>query len=95
MFGHGGRRLAKIRANRRDTMRRRRLGALLAATSVPATLSLSAPPAFAAGDGEGGGATIDEFVCFRSAGDRVMLGTGKVVTTPSGETHVVCTGEPL
>jgi len=76
-------------------MGKRRLGLLPAASSTAVTLSLSAPPAFAAGEDEGGGATMDEFVCYRSAGDRVMLGTGKVVTTPSGETHVVCTGEPL
>ena len=76
-------------------MRSRRLGLLVAATGAAATMSLSAPPAFAAGQGEGRGATIEEFVCFRSDGDRIRLGTGKVITTPSGETHVVCTGEPL
>ena len=72
-------------------MRRRRLGMLLAATGVVATMSMSAPPAFA----DGRGATIGEFVCFRSAGDRIGLGTGRVITTPSGEVHVVCTGQPL
>ncbi len=76
-------------------MRRRRLGILLAATGAAATLSLSAPPASAAGQGEGRGATIEEFVCFRSTDDRIRLGTGKVITTPSGRTHVVCTGQPL
>ena len=72
-------------------MRRRRLGMLLAATGVVATMSMSAPPAFA----DARGATIEEFVCFRSAGDRIGLGTGRVITTPSGEVHVVCTGQPL
>ena len=43
--------------------------------------------------GPGGGATSEEFVCFRSAGDKVKLGTGKVVTTPSGNANVVCTGQ--
>lgn len=75
-------------------MRRRRLGLLLAATSAAAaTMALSAPSAF--GGGEGRGATIEEFVCFRSTGDQVRLGTGKVITTPSGNVRVVCTGEPL
>jgi hypothetical protein len=51
-------------------------------------MSLSAPPAFATG--QGGGATVEEFVCFLSTGDQIRLGTGKVVTTPSGNVHVVC-----
>ncbi|CAA9255745.1 MAG: hypothetical protein AVDCRST_MAG10-2494 [uncultured Acidimicrobiales bacterium] len=76
-------------------MRIRRLGALLAATGAAVTMSLSASPAFAGGHGERGGASIEEFVCFRSAGDRIMLGTGKVIVTPSGQTHVVCPGQPL
>ncbi len=76
-------------------MSRRRLGLLLAATGAAATMSLSAPPAFATGHDEGGGATVEEFVCFLSTGDQIRLGTGKVVTTPSGNVHVVCTGEPL
>ncbi len=64
-------------------------------------MSLSASPAFAAGQGGGGqgvearGATIEEFVCFRQTGDRIRLGTGKVITTPSGNVQVVCTGKPL
>ncbi len=64
-------------------------------------MSLAAPPAFAAGEGEGGqevegrGATIEEFVCFRDTGDGIRLGTGLVITTPSGEVRVVCTGRPL
>ncbi len=74
-------------------MRRRRLG-LLAATSV-ATMALSAPSAFGTGNDEGRGATIEEFACFRSTGDQVRLGTGKVITTPSGNVHVVCTGKPF
>jgi hypothetical protein len=76
-------------------VRRGRAGRLLAATGTLVALSLSGSPAFAAGQGEGGGATIEEFVCFRETGNRIALGTGKVVTTPSGEVHVVCTGEPL
>ena len=54
----------------------------------------AAAPAFA-GQGGGGGATSEEFVCFRSTGDKIQLGTGKVVTTPSGNVNVVCTGQPL
>ncbi len=76
-------------------MRRRRLGMLVATTGAMATMSLFAPPAFAAGQDEGRGATIDEFVCFRSTGDKIRLGTGKVITTPSGNTQVVCTGKRL
>jgi hypothetical protein len=76
-------------------MRRRRLGLFLAATGAAATISLSAPPAFAAGQDEGRGATIEEFVCFRSTGDKIRLGTGKVITTPSGNVRVVCTGRRL
>ncbi|MGI8808494.1 MAG: hypothetical protein ACR2KK_11750 [Acidimicrobiales bacterium] len=76
-------------------MRRRRLGMFLAATGAATTLSLSAPPALATGHNTGGGATVEEFVCYRSNGDRISLGTGKVVTTPSGETRVTCTGQPL
>ena len=68
---------------------------LLAAISAAATMTLSAAPAFAVGQDAGGGATIEEFVCFRSAGDEIRLGTGKIVTTPSGNVSVVCTGEPL
>ncbi len=76
-------------------MHRRRLGLLLTVTGV-AAMSLSAPPAFAAPDpDQSGGATVEEFVCFRSTGDETRLGTGKVITTPSGNTQVVCTGKPL
>ncbi len=63
-------------------------------------MSLSGPPAFA-GQGEGRpggevtGATIEEFVCFRDTGNGIRLGTGKVITTPSGNVQVVCTGRPL
>lgn len=74
---------------------RSRLGVLLAATSVAATMSLSAQPAFAAAPNPNGGATVEDFVCFFSSGDRIGLGTGKVVTTPSGNSHLVCTGQPL
>ncbi|HEV2069168.1 MAG TPA: hypothetical protein VGR26_05195 [Acidimicrobiales bacterium] len=73
---------------------RRWLGLLLAATSA-AAISLSAPAAFATGHDDARGATIEEFVCFRSTGDRISLGTGKVITTPSGEVRMVCTGAPL
>ena len=76
-------------------MRRRRIRLLLAATGVAATVSLSAPPAVAVGQGEGGGATIEEFVCFRETGNEIRLGTGKVITTPSGNVRVVCTGRSL
>ena len=73
----------------------RRTMLLLAATCAAATMSLSAAPAFAAGRGGSGEATVEEFVCFRSAGDKIKLGTGKVVTTPSGNVNLVCTGQPL
>ncbi len=58
-------------------------------------MSLSVPPALATGHDGGRGATIEEFVCFPSRGDRISIGTGKVITTPSGNTRVVCTGQPL
>ena len=74
---------------------RRRLSLLLAATGAAATMSLAAQPTFAAGHGGDGGATVEEFVCFRSAGDRIALGTGKIITTPSGSSHFVCTGQPV
>ena len=70
----------------------RRIKLLLAAVCAGATVALSAAPAFAAGQ-QGGGATSEEFVCFRSAGEQVKLGTGKVITTPSGNENVVCTGK--
>ena len=56
---------------------------------------MAAAPAFATNHNRGGGATFEEFVCFRSTGDETKLGTGKVVTTPSGNVHVICTGKPL
>lgn len=74
-------------------MRGRRL-ALLAATSA-ATMALSVPPAFGAGNDGGQGATIEEFACFRSAGDQLRAGTGKVITTPSGNVNAVCTSKRL
>lgn len=73
---------------------RRRLTLLLAATAA-ATMSLSTPAAFATDHDEGRGATVEEFVCFRDTGDQVRLGTGKIITTPGGNSHVVCTGQPL
>ena len=76
-------------------MRIRRLGTFLGVAGVAAAISLSASPAFAAGSDQGEGATVDEFVCFRSAGENIMLGTGRTITTPSGQTHLVCTGQPL
>ncbi len=76
-------------------MRRRGLGLLLATASAAVTMSLSTSPAVAAGHGQGEGATFEEFVCYRSSGEKVRLGTGKVITTPSGNVHVVCTGQPL
>lgn len=72
-------------------MRRRRLGMLLAATGAVAAMSMPAAPAFAGG----GGATVEEFVCYHSAGDRITLGLGRVITTPSGEVRIVCTGQRL
>ena len=57
-----------------------------------ATMLAAAAPAFAAGQGTGG-ATVEEFVCFRSPGDKIKLGTGKVLTTPSGNVNVICTGK--
>ena len=50
-------------------------------------------PAEEKASGSGGGATSEEFVCFRSTPNKVKLGTGKVVTTPSGNVNVVCTGQ--
>lgn len=73
-------------------MRKRRLAVWLA-SGVLATVGLTASPA--AAQDEGRGATIEEFVCFRSSGDHVRLGTGKVITTPSGNVQIVCTGQPL
>ena len=58
-------------------------------------VAASVVPAFAAGQGRSGGATVEEFVCFRSTGNKVELGMGKVITTPSGNVNVVCTGQPL
>ncbi len=76
-------------------MRTRRFGLLLAATGAAATMSLSAPAAFAAGPDDGRGTTVEEFVCFPSSGDKFRLGTGKVITTPSGNVRVICTGKPF
>ena len=73
-------------------MRKRRLAAGLA-SGVLATVALTSSPAAAQDDGRG--ATIEEFVCFRSSGDDVRLGTGRVITTPSGNVQIVCTGQPL
>ena len=73
-------------------MRKRRLAAWLA-SGVLATVGLTSSPAAAQDDGRG--ATIEEFVCFRSSGDDVRLGTGRVITTPSGNVQIVCTGQPL
>ena len=70
----------------------RKLALLVA---VLAMVLAAAAPAFAAGRGAGGGATVEEFVCFRSTGDKILLGTGKAITTPSGNVKVVCTGQPL
>ena len=60
-----------------------------------AMILAAAAPAFAAGQGAGGGVTVEEFVCFRSAGDEIRLDTGKAITTLSGNVNVVCTDEPL
>jgi hypothetical protein len=93
-IGYRGRSLGGDMTNRRSAMRRR-LGVLLAATGAAATMSLSAQPAFAAGQSPNRGAIVEEFVCFFSSGDTTRLGTGKIVTTPSGNSHLVCTGKPL
>ena len=76
-------------------MRRGRTGRILAATGTLVALSVSGTPALATEHGEGGGATIEEFVCFRDMGDRIGLGTGLIITTPSGNMTIVCTGQPL
>ena len=73
-------------------MRRRRLGLLLAGVGA-ATILVSAPAAFA--QGKGVGATLEEFVCNPPAGENIRIGTGKVLTTPSGEVRLICTGKPL
>ena len=73
-------------------MRKRRLAVWLA-SGVLATVGLPVSPA--AAQHEGRGASVEEFVCFRSSGDHVHLGTGKVITTPSGNVQIVCTGQPL
>ncbi len=75
-------------------MPKRRL-ALWLASGIAATMSLSSSPALAAGQDEGRGATVEEFVCFRSVDDQVRLGTGRVITTPSGNVRIVCTGQQL
>jgi hypothetical protein len=70
--------------------------AILALIIAAIMLVMTAAPAFATNHGGGGGATIEEFVCFRSTpSGQIMLGTGKVVTTPSGNVQIICTGEPL
>ena len=76
-------------------MRKRRLGLLLAGASASATMLVSAPQALAVGQGGGGGATVEEFVCFRTTGQGIRIGTGKIITTPSGDVRMVCTGRPL
>lgn len=77
-------------------MGRRRLGRILGVTGAAAVMLLSAPPAVASDHNEGRGATVEEFVCYKSiGGDRVRVGTGKIITTPSGNSQLVCTGKPL
>lgn len=56
------------------------------------TISVSATPTPAVGRGR---ATFEEFVCFRPTPTEVKLGTGDVVTTPSDNVNVVCTGQPF
>ena len=56
-------------------------------------LAVAAFPALAGSSG--GGATHEEFVCFKPTGEKVRIGTGKVITTPSGNVNVVCTGAPI
>lgn len=76
-------------------MGRRRLGRILGVTGAAAMMLLSAPPAVAGDHSQDRGATVEEFVCYKSTGDRTRIGTGKVITTPNGNSHLVCTGEPL
>ena len=83
-------RLRKAPEKGREGMRK-----LALLVAMLAMVLAAAAPAFAAGRGAGGGVTVEEFVCFRSAGDKIQLGTGKVVTTPSGNANVVCTGQPF
>ena len=73
----------------------RKIMLLLATVFMAAMMFLLAAPVFAAEHGRDDGATIEEFVCFRSTGEEISLGTGKVITTPSGKTHIVCTGKPI
>jgi hypothetical protein len=42
--------------------------------AMVAMVLATAAPAFATDRGRGGGATIEEFVCFFSAGDNIRLG---------------------
>ena len=76
-------------------MGRRRLRRIFGVTGAAAMMLLAAPPAVAGGHHQDRGATIEEFVCYKSTGDKTRIGTGKVITTPSGNSHLVCTGEPL
>ena len=73
----------------------RRLGQILGVSGVAAMMLLAAPPAVAEDRNQDRGATIEEFVCFKSTGDKTRIGTGKVITTPSGNSQLVCTGKPL
>ena len=78
-----------------ETMGRRRLGRVLGVTGAAAMMLLAAPPAVAGDHSQDRGATIEEFVCYKSTGDKTRIGTGKVITTPSGHSRLVCTGKPL
>ncbi|HVL52277.1 MAG TPA: hypothetical protein VM754_12330 [Actinomycetota bacterium] len=65
-------------------------------TGAAAMVLLTAPPAVASDHNQDRGATIEEFVCYKSTGgDRVRVGTGKIITTPSENSQLVCTGKPL
>ena len=66
-----------------------------ATTPAEGTVPSQDAPAEEEASGPGGGATSEEFVCFRSTPNKAKLGTGKVVTTPSGNVNVVCTGRPF
>ena len=85
-----GRPVCCTRGKEEGLIRARRVAAVVGASAM--MLSVAAFPALA---GNGGGATQEEFVCFRSAGEKIKLGTGKVITTPSGNVNVVCTGKPI
>jgi hypothetical protein len=73
----------------------KRSAAALVSLLLGLLMALVAPPAFAAEQDRGRLVTVEEFVCFFSAGDMTRLARGIVITTPSGEPIVICTGQRL